>query len=584
MSQALPKRVKVVLAVLFLLAVPACGKVSQPVASAESPTPASDIQPTDVPATFTPKPTSTPVPTSTPTSTVTSSPTPTPTPVGGGGQIAFSSIRLGSKYSSPKTDLVLLNPNSGKLAWITGENIAGVREYPSWSPSGDKLVYVRDSLLYSVDVDGGSEEEVTTPFGSGIYHPTWSQTNELLFIYSPRGQYPQIWKSPADSLEWNAITPELAFQYDPVWAPDGRTYAFVGAPGTIVSQWVKTVFGGFMHTYYDIQQRDIYLVDVQTGQVTQITSGLEDEFHPAWAPNGQKLAFVSIQDSTNPEIFTVNRDGTEQTRLTFDPAQDIHPSWSPDGSMIAFASDRDGNFEIFITDQHGLSTTRMTNNLMDDFQPIWSPVQAIHPGILSQDQSLSGSLRNFIPRRISMQDVVNWLNKEGLISTNKGKVEKLERFNEEWAQINWYQYYRTGFSPEDFVLRTDAKWETASDKANWFSSGCGFVFREKNPDNHYMIHLGMDGIVYLSRYKNGVSSSLGRSSDRYPLETPADGANLMLAVEGDTIHFFVNGLLMLSKQDKSFQEGNLALTLNSGTNKDFGTRCQMENLELLTLK
>jgi hypothetical protein len=71
---------------------------------------------------------------------------------------------------------------------------------------------------------------------------------------------------------------------------------------------------------------------------------------------------------------------------------------------------------------------------------------------------------------------------------------------------------------------------------------------------------------------------------RYPLETPADGANLMLAVEGDKIHFFVNGLLMLSEKDKSFQEGNLAYTLNSGTNKGFGTRCQMDNVELWTLK
>jgi TolB protein len=467
---------------------------------------------------------------------------------------------------------------------MTGDSLIAFRENPAWSPEGSKLVFNQDNLLYTVDISAGEEQELETPFGSGIYHPSWSANNQLLFLYFAQKQYPQIWFAPEDTLEWKEFTPELAFQYDPVWAPDGRTYAFAGAPGTIKSQWYKTVFGGLTLTFYDIQPRDIYLVDVQSGQTTQLTSGREDEFHPAWSPDGQTLAFVSILDAKNPEIFTIKRDGSDLTRVTRNPAQEVHPSWSPDGSMIAFASDRDGNFEIYVTDTYGLLTTRMTANMMDDFQPVWSSAQTISPDQESVGQGASGDVWSFVPKRLKMEDLVNWLYKAGLVSTAKGRNEKLVSFKEEWAQINWYEYYLTGFSPGDFVVRTDARWETDSDKANWFSSGCGFVFREKDVDNHYMVHLGMDGIVYLSRYKNGAYPPIGRSSVRYPLETPADGANLMLAVEGDKIHFFVNGLLMLSEKDKSFQEGNLAYTLNSGTNKGFGTRCQMDNVELWTLK
>lgn len=77
-------------------------------------------------------------------------------------------------------------------------------------------------------------------------------------------------------------------------------------------------------------------------------------------------------------------------------------------------------------------------------------------------------------------------------------------------------------------------------------------------------------------------SNLGRSNI-YPVEKPADNANIMLVVEGNNLHFFVDGYLMLSRQDMSFAEGDLALTLLSGTNKDFGTRCEMTNIELWRL-
>ena len=58
---------------------------------------------------------------------------------------------------------------------------------------------------------------------------------------------------------------------------------------------------------------------------------------PAWSPDGDRIAFMSIVD-WNWDIYVVNADGTEQTRLTDDPGLDSSPSWSPDGQKIAFLS------------------------------------------------------------------------------------------------------------------------------------------------------------------------------------------------------------------------------------------------------
>jgi hypothetical protein len=188
-----------------------------------------------------------------------------------------------------------------------------------------------------------------------------------------------------------------------------------------------------------------------------------------------------------------------------------------------------------------------------------------------------------------LADEVERLMAEGYLARGAGSYEGLLDFFREWAQINWYQWYATGKAPADFVVQADVAWKSASDKANWFNSGCGFVFRETPPEgtnqglNHYLAYLGLDGVVYMSRQTNSQFLELGRA--RYGrVEVPEGGAHIMLAVEGDAFHFFVNGEHVLSTRDGALANGNLNYTLLSGTNRDFGTRCEMTHVGLWTLE
>jgi hypothetical protein len=159
-------------------------------------------------------------------------------------------------------------------------------------------------------------------------------------------------------------------------------------------------------------------------------------------------------------------------------------------------------------------------------------------------------------------------------------------FDETWAQIGYYQYWSIDNAPLNFVIRTDSTWSSASETANWDQSGCGFVYHAKDERNHAVAYLGLDGNVYVGHVVDGTSKLVG-SAYYDKVDVPEGGAELMLMVNGDKIYFFVDGVQVFSGTDllltSKLDIAQLALTLVSGTNKDYGTRCQMVNTDLWDL-
>ncbi len=97
--------------------------------------------------------------------------------------------------------------------------------------------------------------------------------------------------------------------------------------------------------------------------------------HPAWSPDGKKIAFASNRDGNN-EIYVMNADGSAQKRLTFAPGRDAHPAWSPDGKRIAFQSPRDGDgsdTNLYVMNAGGTNQVKLTNNKGFCGVPAWSP-------------------------------------------------------------------------------------------------------------------------------------------------------------------------------------------------------------------
>ena len=107
--------------------------------------------------------------------------------------------------------------------------------------------------------------------------------------------------------------------------------------------------------------------------VTQLTSGISKNSHPAWSPDGSRIAFVSDRDNVgnSTEIYVMNADGTQQTRVT--ATSDFHlydfPAWSSDAAQLAFQASAVATPGIYVMNADGSGVTLFAESAVS--RPAW---------------------------------------------------------------------------------------------------------------------------------------------------------------------------------------------------------------------
>ena len=98
---------------------------------------------------------------------------------------------------------------------------------------------------------------------------------------------------------------------------------------------------------------DIYLSNLTNQKTYKLTDNNRDDIHPAWSPDGKKIAYASSEHGAY-EIYIMNVDGSNKRRITNNEYTNVTPIWSPDGHSIVYFSSRKTNEQFnqyFLADQ-----------------------------------------------------------------------------------------------------------------------------------------------------------------------------------------------------------------------------------------
>jgi len=282
------------------------------------------------------------------------------------------------------------------------------------SPDGRTVAYtvaMRDQpgrpygQLWVVDV--GTQK--ATRLGDDKTHasqPHWSPDGKWIAYAGSDGRQSGLWVvhpdgSPATFLtQTEGSNSPLPGQGESItWAPDSKQIAYVSAtPGPETAEasgdpmvfrrylYRPTAGEGFTH-YNDNRRLHLFVVDVGTKQVRQLTHGTRDEHSIDWSPDGKEVVFVSNYEPNSDEFFDYNvfavrvADGGIR-RLTASEHMEYAPKWSPDGKRIIYSgtkrgvTDRETTMEdthVWMMDADG-SHRREIGSVIDNRQghPEWA--------------------------------------------------------------------------------------------------------------------------------------------------------------------------------------------------------------------
>ena len=232
-----------------------------------------------------------------------------------------------------------------------------------WSADGRRLAYsatepAEDGVKGGIFVvDGSGGEPLHLVMDPSALMPAWSPGGkEIAFMSAGEpdesgSQEVEIALVQADGENIRQLVNRPGPDIAPAWSPDGRRIAW----------WGQDLEG---------PPNRLFVASMKEGELIELGTGS----NPVWSPDGKKLAFTDEGADGDVEVLVVDVESGERTNLTNNPARDMWPTWSPDGKQIAFASDRDDERgEIYVMNSDGSEVRRLTQNDLAETMLAWSP-------------------------------------------------------------------------------------------------------------------------------------------------------------------------------------------------------------------
>jgi len=255
---------------------------------------------------------------------------------------------------------VALSPDGARLAYTINRNDGAGRPYSQLSIM---TLADRRSVSFSKEKEpsGGGE---WSPDGQWVAYTV--RDDSRLMVAHPDGSGAKF----LSALEWtNNPLPTMGRRF--AWSPDSKRLAFVhavpgpetaeasGDPMVITRYLYKPDYEEGLSHFNDNRRLHIFVADIASGQIRQLTDGAHYEHSIDWSPDGREIAFVSNREPNedqffNYDLFALNVGNGAIRRITATENAEYQPRWSPDGKTIVYLGTKRGltDLETTMEDTH----------------------------------------------------------------------------------------------------------------------------------------------------------------------------------------------------------------------------------------
>ena len=233
-----------------------------------------------------------------------------------------------------------LSPDGRYVAFYTERDLFEISLYMADARTGQMVEKIADSQtdIHFDALSFLSSAGAWSPDGTRMAFTAFAKGDEELAIVRLEDQ----------EVERRVAIEGVGAVNSPAWSPDGRTIAMSGNRGGV---------------------SDLFLLDVESGAVTQLTNDKYADLQPAWSPDGRKVAFVTDRVGTDFEQLTFGsmklaladvETGELEILPLFSGGKHIDPHFGPDGRWLYFISDADGFVDVYRTDVNTGAIERVT--------------------------------------------------------------------------------------------------------------------------------------------------------------------------------------------------------------------------------
>lgn len=203
---------------------------------------------------------------------------------------------------------------------------------PSWHPTENKIVFESDRAgkmeLYELDLANGSTRRMDIGLeGTPVFANYSSDGQKLIFSLQVQENASMIYSC---DLRRNTTEKLVDFgfrSFYPSYVNDNQVLFF---------------------SRHETANEDdeIYLLDLDTKVMDRLTRDPKHNFCPAISNDGQWLAYARSMEASRPEIFIMDLATKKITQLTFNDLGETLPDWHPGGKKLLVSAWRNDNYEL----------------------------------------------------------------------------------------------------------------------------------------------------------------------------------------------------------------------------------------------